>query len=276
MTHRKRVTTAAGYIVLAIGALVVAGPLLWIVDTAFKNVSQATSYPPVILPSRLSLRNFAVVVGAGDFRHSIMVSAEVTIGATLLTILIAAPTAYALVRLRQRVFSGLVFGLVLIETVPLVALIVPLFHLLSDVGLYDTVLGLIVVYTGLMVPFATWVNVSFLQSIGPGVEEAALVDGAGLFQRLRYVVLPLMRPALGATALFSSIGAWNQFIVPVVLAESRAETATVYVTQFVTQKIIDWGSLCAACLLIMIPIIIVVAVAQRQLVGGLTMGMLKG
>jgi ABC-type glycerol-3-phosphate transport system permease component len=274
--YRRRSTQVGGYVLLVVASLCVVLPLLWILDTSFKTVAQATAYPPVILPSRLSFANFQAVFNSPDFLSSFLVSIEVTLGSTLLTLAIAVPTAYALARIRSVSLRWLVVGLVLVETLPLVALVIPLYQLLSDVKLYDTQLGLILVYTAISVPFATWLNLAFLQGISSEVEEAAVVDGAGTVARLRYVILPLLRPAMGTTLLFTAIGAWNQFLVPEILAESRAETVTVYITQFVTQKIIDWGSLCAATVLVMVPIVLLVVIAQRQLVGGLTLGMLKG
>jgi ABC-type glycerol-3-phosphate transport system permease component len=274
--YRRRSTQVAGYALLVAASLCILVPLLWILDTSFKTVAQATAYPPVILPSHLSLANFQSVFDSPDFLSSFLVTIEVTLGSTALTLAIAVPTAYALARISARSLRLLVVGLVLVETLPLVALVIPLYQLLSDVKLYDTQIGLILVYTAISVPFATWLNLAFLQSISTEVEEAAVVDGAGTVARLRYVILPLLRPAMGTTLLFTAIGAWNQFLVPEILAESRAETLTVYITQFVTQKIIDWGSLCAATVLVMLPIVLLVVVAQRQLVGGLTLGMLKG
>lgn len=273
---RRIASTTLAYAILAIALVLAVFPLLWTISTSFKTEIQANAYPPVLVGFHPTLANYRYLfASSSNFYQAAETSIAVTACTTVLAVMIAAPNAYALVRMRVPARRVLVLLLVLVETMPGIVLVTPLFFIVAALHLYDTWLALILVYTSQSIPFATWVLVAFIRGVPIEVEEAAFVDGATRLQTFAHVVLPLVAPGLATVAIFTAIGSWNQFLVPVILGENGAETLTVFVTQFVTEKTIAWGSLSAAVVLVMAPIVVFVIAAQRYLVKGLTMGSVK-
>jgi len=273
---RRIASTTLAYAILAIALVLAVFPLLWTISTSFKTEIQANAYPPVLVGFHPTLANYRYLfASSSNFYQAAETSIAVTACTTVLAVMIAAPNAYALVRMRVPARRVLVLLLVLVETMPGIVLVTPLFFIVAALHLYDTWLALILVYTSQSIPFATWVLVAFIRGVPIEVEEAAFVDGATRLQTFAHIVLPLVAPGLATVAIFTAIGSWNQFLVPVILGENGAETLTVFVTQFVTEKTIAWGSLSAAVVLVMAPIVVFVIAAQRYLVKGLTMGSVK-
>ena len=273
---RRIASTTLAYAILAIALVLAVSPLLWTISTSFKTEIQANAYPPVLVGFHPTLANYRYLfASSSNFYQAAETSIAVTACTTVLAVMIAAPNAYALVRMRVPARRVLVLLLVLVETMPGIVLVTPLFFIVAALHLYDTWLALILVYTSQSIPFATWVLVAFIRGVPIEVEEAAFVDGATRLQTFAHIVLPLVAPGLATVAIFTAIGSWNQFLVPVILGENGAETLTVFVTQFVTEKTIAWGSLSAAVVLVMAPIVVFVIAAQRYLVKGLTMGSVK-
>lgn len=273
--ERRGVGTWPWYMLMIGGATFAAFPLLWVVESSFKNQIQVQSYPPQLLHFTPTLENYRAIFGTSDFIHAAFVSTVVTLASTVLSIAVAIPCAYAIVRLRVPGRVLLILLLTLIQVLPEVVLVVPLYTIVTAVNLYDTLIALIIIYAALTVPFATWVLVAFFKAVPREFEEAALVDGASRIRALLQIVLPLSRPALATTALFSAIGAWNEFLMPAVLGQSSARPLSVFVAQYVTQQKILWGPLTASMVVVFLPIAFIVVVLQRHLVSGLAMGNLK-
>lgn len=275
--HRSRrdhspIITLLTYLLLVAALLVVLVPLGWILLTSFKTNVDAASYPPKFFNFQATLQNYIDVVGSTTFLRDLVTTVAVTAGSIVITVVVASLAAYSLVRLRaplKRVLIGLI---VLLQVVPGIVLIIPLYQMVNAVNLYDTWLALILIYGGINVPFATWVLVAFVQGIPVELEQAALVDGATRLQVLRLIVVPLLAPGMATAALFSGIAAWNQFLIPVILGQSNAQTLTVYVTNFAGSRGTNYGALSAAAVIIMLPIVLFAIFQQRHLVRGLLMG----
>lgn len=260
-------------IVAAIAALV---PFVWAFSTSFKTQRDAQSYPPNLIPDPFTTGNYETVLGSSSFFGAFGTSVVVTLLATVLTIVAALPCAYALVRLRMVGKPLLIVLILAVQTLPGIVLVVPLYTIAVQSGLYDTTVLLVVVYGAFLLPLATWIIATFIRAIPLETEEAARVDGATRFQALRLVILPMIRPGIATATLFTAIGAWNEFLVPVLLSESQSRPLTVYIASFVTQKTVEWGPLCAAACLVLAPVVLVVVLLQRQLIAGLNAGSLKG
>lgn len=272
---RRLASGALAYAGLGVALILAVAPVLWTLLTSFKTEVDAIAYPPVLLGFVPTLDNYRQILRSATFYQSATTSVFVTCAATLLAVTIAAPNAYALVRMRVPAKRLLVLLIVLVETMPGIVLVIPLFFIVSAVHLYDSWLALILIYTARAIPFATWILVAFVRTVPVEIEEAAVVDGAGRIRLFGQVVLPLIAPGLATAAIFIAISSWNEFLVPVILGESKAETLTVFITQFVTEKVVAWGPLSAAAVLLMAPIVVFVITAQRHLVRGLTLGSLK-
>jgi ABC-type glycerol-3-phosphate transport system permease component len=201
----------------------------------------------------------------------------ITLASTLLCVFIATLAAYALARSsRFRGRGSLEVGLVLIRAVPAIVIMVPLFQIISQLGLYDNHLMLTVMYAAVNLPFAVWLMMSFVEQIPIALEQSAAVDGARRWQVLIYVVLPLILPGMAATTIFVALLAWNEFLIPVMLAGNSAKTLPVFIAGFISTRNLDWGPMAAASALAIIPITILTVVAQRALVSGLSSGAIKG
>lgn len=271
----SHVATLLTWIVLVIATTLVVAPLLWIVGTSLKSNVQASSYPPLFLRFSPTSENYVAVLGAPRFRRDLLTSLVVTGASTIIAVTAASLAAYALVRLRvlfRRLFVALI---VLVQVVPWIVLVIPLFTLTTTLRLYDSWLALIIVYAALDVPFATWILVAFIRSLPIDLEESAMVDGASRIQILRRIVLPVLAPGLATAAIFSGIASWNQFVIPLILAQSHAEPLTVYVTNFATSRGTNFGALSAAAVTIMLPVVVFVVTQQRHLVRGLLMGSMR-
>jgi ABC-type glycerol-3-phosphate transport system permease component len=274
MSDRVRATWH--YMILGVASVIAVLPIVWTFSTSFKTQVEAQSYPPKLVPTDPVLANYRELFASSGFSSSITTSVIVTVGATLLALLVAFPSAYALVRLRPYGRRALVLLIVLAQTVPGIVFVIPLYSLTLKLGLYDTRLVIILVTGGFLTPFATLVLAAFVRDVPLEIEEAALVDGASRLGVLVRIVLPLVRPGLASTAIFTSIYTWNEFLIPVILGGESVRPLTVYISSFVTQKTIEWGPLTAAVSLILLPVLAVVVAFQRQLVTGLTAGSLKG
>ena len=266
----------ARYLILAIAAMSGVLPLLWTLSTSFKTQVAAQSYPPELIPSNPTLDNWTYLFSTADFISAVQSSLVVTVGATLLTLIVAVPCAYALIRLPMRGRRLLVLLIVFAQSIPGIVFLIPLYSMVVSLKLYDTPQMLIFVYAGFLTPFITLILASFVRSVPVEVEEAAFVDGARRWQVVSLVVLPMIRPGIATATIFTALYAWNEFLIPVILGGESARPLTVYVSSFVTQKTVEWGPLTAAVCAVLIPVVIVVVTLQRHLVSGLTAGSIKG
>ena len=271
-----RVLNVFRYAFLTIAVLTGVLPLLWTLSTSFKSQLEAQSYPPQLIPTNPTLDNWTYLFSTADFISAVQSSLVVTVGATLLTLIVAVPCAYALIRLPMRGRRLLVLLIVFAQSIPGIVFLIPLYSMVVSLKLYDTPQVLIFVYAGFLTPFITLILASFVRSVPVEVEEAAFVDGARRWQVVSLVVLPMIRPGIATATIFTALYAWNEFLIPVILGGESARPLTVYVSSFVTQKTVEWGPLTAAVCAVLIPVVIVVVTLQRHLVSGLTAGSIKG
>lgn len=263
--------------VAVVSALLTAGilivlPLLWLFSAALRPADSMT-FPPSLVPPTFTVENLRVVLLETGFttyfRNSIVVSAATV----ALTVAVATPAGYALSRYDLPHQRTLLLGVVVIQMIPIVALVTPLYRLFSVVGLLDTLAVIVLTDTVLVVPVGVWLIKGYFDTLSPRLEEAARVGGA---TRLRafLVVVPLARPAIAATAIYAFVVSWNQFVVPLTFTTGRATwTFPVGLYQFISRRgVVDWTLLGAASLWAFLPLLLVVVVFQRHLVAGLSGG----
>src|SRR5918999_3581320 len=252
-------------------------PFYWLMNISLKTGADLSSAD--LIPPSPSLDNYTSIFENADFTRALANSAIVALVTTFLGIVVGAFAAYALARLKMR-GKGILLAIVLsITTFPQIAIAAPLFRLWSDIGLYNTLIGLVIPYLTFALPLSIYILVSFFREIPKDLEEAALVDGATNFQAFRKVVVPLAAPGLATTAILTFITAWNEFLLASTLTTSpSARTSPVAISQFTgsSQFEVPLGTQSAASVVISIPLIILVLLFQKRIVAGLTAGAVKG
>ncbi len=265
------INAVAGLLVLSYAL-----PYVYLVSTALKPAADVQQIPPSFFPNRVSLENFGTVIDTAGLPEAFLNSTLVAVMTTVLSLLIAVPAAYVSALYRRRItVLFLIFALVT-RMVPAVSLGVPLFQIMKSIGLLDTTLGLVLAHTSTAVPLALLLMSAFFESVPKELEEAARVDGCTRFGAFVRIVLPLMPSGLAITALFSFIASWNEFLFALLLASEKSKTAPILIAEFNSVYGLAWGPMTAAAVLYSLPVILVTLVLQKQIVGGLTFGAVKG
>ena len=261
----------------ALLALVGAFPLFWMLSTSLKPSGEIFATPPRMIPMRPTLDNFVRLFTETSFLTYFRNSATVSLTAVLLTLAVSSLGAYGLTRFSFR-GRDQVAGLILTTYMfAPVMIIIPFYILVKQLGIVNTHLALVLSYTTFCLPFCLWLLRAFFQSIPLELEEAALVDGAGRGRAVWYVVLPLALPGLIATAIFTFILAYNDFLFSMVLITSEElKTLPVGVNDLFNATIVDWGMIMAAGVMITAPAVMFFAAVQRYLVQGWGAGGVKG
>jgi multiple sugar transport system permease protein len=264
---------------IAVGAIVIfcLFPFYWLVNLSLKtgeDLGESALFPP-----NPTLANYESIFNNGDFTRALLNSAIISLSTTALALIVGSFCAYALARLRfKRKFA--ILALVLsITTFPAIAIAAPLFRLWSDIGIYNTLIGLIIPNLTFALPLAIYILVSFFKEIPKDLEEAALVDGATHFMAFRKVVVPLAAPGLATAGILTFIATWNEFLLAITLTSTPAARPVPAAIAFFTgstQFEIPYGTITAAAVTISVPLILLVLFFQKRIVAGLTAGAVKG
>ena len=267
---------ATGYFLLISISIIIIFPVYYTLSTALKTNAEAQVFPPRLFNFETTTENIRYLFDNEEFYAAIRISLLVAIFTTLLVVIAATPLAYSLSRMNYPGKKLIILLVTLVQVTPAIVLLVPLFALVSQFGLYDKVITQALILSALILPFATWILVAFVKSIPYELEEAAFVDGASRLQVIWHIIRPLLTPGIVTVAIFTLIGAWNEFLVPVIMSESKAKPVTVFITRFITEKNIDYGLLAAACSFLFVPVLLFTIFAKRFIVGGLLAGSVKG
>jgi N,N'-diacetylchitobiose transport system permease protein len=274
---RKRLRKA-GWNVLGLFVLaVMVFPVYWMVSTAFKPGHDILSYTPQWVPTSPTVSNFTDAVHQQFFWDAVKNSLIVTSVVVVLSLVLAFLAALALAKFRfygRKPFIVIILG---VQMVPLAALIIPLYIMMSRFNQVDKLSGVIVMYLTFALPFAVWTLRGFLLGVPKELEESAMVDGATRFGAFVRILLPLLGPGLVATSIFAFILAWNEFIIAYVFLHTpEKQTLMVWLASFTTLRGTDWGPLMAGATLCSLPVIIFFLLVQRKIAFGLTAGGVKG
>ena len=251
-------------------------PVLWALLTSFKTERDVLAYPPLLIFEPTLSNYYDVIFGSSSILPNLWSSAVISVSTTLLTMLFAVPAAYAMARLRYPAKRSSGFYVLATQMLPPVGLIITFYLVLQKIGGLDTYSGLTAIYLTFSLPFAIWLMVSYFEDIPFEMEEAALLDRAGRFRTLWYVILPQVRGGIAVTTVFVFLNAWNEFLFAVVLAGNNVRPVTVAMFNFISVEQTQWARLAAGSMLAMAPVIIVGLFAQRHIVKGLTVGAVKG
>jgi len=250
-------------------------PIVWLAGTSFKSPGEFTSRQPTILPREFTTMHYQLLWAEG-FPRRLQNSLIVTVGATLVSLVVAFGAAYALTRFRfpAKLDVLFLFWVLLVKMVPPIVIAIPLYQVLRLLGLLNTLPGLIVVYQVYTLPYCIWLLLGFVRDVPIEIEEAAAIDGASTWQTIQRIVFPLIAPGLVATAIFSSILAWNEFLYALLFVHSPALfTLPIHIANYITEHETLWGRLMGIGLLSSLPVLILSGFIQRYLIRGFAMGL---
>ena len=277
MTNRKILLVGAHRIAILLFVLFALFPIFWLVKVSVTPNDLLYSEGVRLWPSRMTFDHFSHVLNNSSFplffRNSLIVSGATAIIVTLL----ASLSGYALSRFNFRAKYWIVALMLLTQMFPLVMLIAPIYKIMAPLGITNSLIGLIIVYSAFNVPFATFLMQSFFDGIPKDLEEAAKIDGATQFMAFRQIILPLTLPGIAATLGFVFTAAWSELLFALMLISGNdSATFPVGLLSFVSKFSVDFGQMMAAGVLALIPACLFFFLIQRYLVQGLTAGAVKG
>jgi sorbitol/mannitol transport system permease protein len=274
--RRSRAGLVLTLLAWVVGVLFVL-PVLWMALTSLHSEPDAATNPPSIA-APLTLQGYRDFFGAGAGTTpwpSLANSLTASILSTALVLLLSIPAAYALSIKPVRKWTDVLFFFLSTKMLPVVAGLLPIYLFAQSVGLLDNIWLLIIFYTSMNLPIAVWMMRSFLAEVPVEMLEAAQMDGANLTRTLRSVIAPVVMPGIAATSLICFIFSWNELLFARVLTGTRAQTAPVYLTGFVTSQGLFLAKVCAAAVVVSLPVLIAGFAAQDKLVQGLSLGAVK-
>jgi sorbitol/mannitol transport system permease protein len=252
-------------------------PVLWMILTSFHSEEDAATNPPSVA-APLTFDGYREFFGVGTGTNpwpSLLNSLTASVVSTVIVLLLAIPAAYALSIRPVRKWTDVMFFFLSTRMLPVVAGLLPIYLFAQWSGLLDNIWLLIILYTAMNLPIAVWMMRSFLAEVPVEILEAASMDGAGLLLTLRRVVAPIVLPGIAATSLICFIFSWNELLLARTLTGTVAQTAPVYLTGFVTSQGLFLAQVCAAALVVSLPVLIAGFTAQDKLVQGLSLGAVK-
>ncbi|CAL9394138.1 carbohydrate ABC transporter permease [Streptomyces sp. enrichment culture] len=276
---RTRPAARAGQYTALLAYLVfLAFPFVWLASTAFKPATELAGLHPTWIPQDPTLANFRQAFHEQPLLRAALNSLLTASASALVAVAVATPTAYVMARRRGALARAATVWVVVSQAFPFVLLIIPLFLVLKNLRLIDSLPGLVLVYVVWSLPFALWMLTGYVRAVPAELEEAAAVDGAGRLRTLVSVTVPLLAPGIAATALFAFVTAWNEFFFALVLLKTpEHQTLPVLLTRFIgAEGVADLGPLAAAAFLATLPSLLVFALIQRRITGSLLAGAVKG
>lgn len=264
------------HLYLIILSIIAFFPLVWVILSSVKASGELTSSPTSFLPKEFTLANYKNVIDNLGFAVNIGNSLVIALITTVIAITVSSMAAYGIVRFFPK--FGNIMSRVLVTTYmfPPILLAIPYSLVMAKIGLTNTRVGLIIVYLSFSVPYAVWMLVGFFKTVPIGIEEAARVDGANKMITFTRIVLPLVAPGIVATAIYTFINAWNEFLYSLILINStNLMTVSVALKSLQGAEILDWGSMMAASTIVVIPSVIFFTFIQRYIAGGMTEGSVK-
>jgi multiple sugar transport system permease protein len=262
----------------AIAAAFVVGlwlfPVYWIVLTSLKPSKEINSAVPSFVFSPTG-ENYRELFTKFDFARVLMNSLVVTLASCFIVIVLAVLAAYALARMKVPGEKHIALWILSLRFLPPIAVAIPFYIQWQALNLIDTHLGLILIYVAFNLPFAIWMMRGFLADVPVALEEAALLDGLTRLQIIRRIVVPVVMPGIASTAIFTFVFTWNEYLMALMLTAFKSVTVPVTIAKFVQPYTVLWGSLSAAVVIQVVPMLVIVFLLQRHIVRGMTLGAVK-
>ena len=264
------------HLVLIIATIVAIFPLVWIIISSIKGKGELTQFPTRFWPQTFTLDYFTHVIIDLHFVDNIRNSLVISLSTTVIATIISSMAAYGIVRFFPKL--GAIMSRLLVTTYifPPILLAIPYSIAIAKAGLGNSIIGLIIIYLSFSVPYAVWLLVGFFQTVPIGIEEAARIDGANKFVTFYKVVLPIVAPGIVATAIYTFINAWNEFLYALILINDTSKmTVAVALRSLNGSEVLDWGDMMAASVIVVLPSIIFFSIIQNKIASGLSEGSVK-
>jgi len=265
----------AYWIGFAVFAIFTLFPLLWIALMAFKTQVDIIAVPPKFFFTP-TLDNFREVLGQGDFLNYYRNTFIIASGAVALTVLVGTPAAYVLARYEFKFKEDLAFTFLSFRFAPELAVIIPLLVIFQRLNLYDSYIGLILIYQAITLPLLIWLMRGYFEDVPKDIEQAAKVDGAGFWEIFTRIAIPLVLPGIAAAAVLAFIFSWNALVFGLVLGGRETYPVTIGLLGYMGYQNVDWGPMAAATIVTIVPEFILASFVLRSLVRGLTFGAVHG
>ena len=249
-------------------------PVYWIVLTSLKPIKEINSATPSFIFTPTG-ENYWELFTKFDFARVLMNSLVITFVSCFVVIVLAVLAAYALGRMKVPGEKHIALWILSLRFLPPIAVAIPFYIQWQDLHLLDTYLGMILIYVAFNLPFAIWMMRGFLADVPVALEEAALLDGLTRLQIIRRVVVPVVMPGIASTAIFTFVFTWNEYLMALMLTAFKSVTVPVTIAKFVQPYTVLWGSLSAAVVIQVVPMLVVVFLLQRHIVRGMTLGAVK-
>lgn len=250
--------------------------MLWVFDTSIKPLNEVTAQPVTYLPSHPTLENYQIAFGQAPFGRYYLNSTIVSLLSTFFCLALAALAAYAIARLRFRGKQWVLIGILMASFFPAITQLIPLYNIMRTLGLLNTYPALILPYTFHTLPMAIWLLSAYLRDIPRDLEEAAMVDGSSRIGAFLRVILPVSAPGFITAGIIVFVYNWNEFLLSLAfMTEQNVKTLPVGIQQYQGQFTFPWGTISAATVLAVIPLVLLILIFQRRLITGLTAGAVK-
>ncbi len=265
------------YFVIATYLFITLAPLLWVLSTSFKPNLEAISFPPKFLPDEPTLDNYFFVLTDPKLVTSLFNSLAVSLGSTALSVLVSALGGYAFARFDFKGKTLLISTILGLFMIPIVINIIPLYIMLSNIGLLNSLLALVLTFQILIIPLNIFLLKNYFETIPKELEEAALIDGCSKMRAFWHIIVPISMPGFLIAAILSFRFSWNEFVLPIVLS-NRPDVMVFQVAlyQFISLYRIDWGYLTAGINIALIPVVVLMLFFQKRMIRGLTLGAVRG
>lgn len=262
-------------VVTGFAVLVSLFPLYWLISTSMKSKAEAFALPPkwIFLPD---FSNYVELMHNTAFLDSLKNSLVIAVSATVLALVFGVMAGYALARNNTKSGNAMGIAIILARMIPPMGIIIPFYIIFNYFSLTDHYASIVLIYLTTVLPFVTWLMMGFFQGVPRELEEAAMIDGCSRIGTFVRICLPVVTPGIATCAMFAFMMSWNEYFYAVIMTGNKTKTASIYIQSFVSSSGTNWGSLCAASVLVILPILLFTIFCQKSLVRGLMGGAVKG
>lgn len=276
MKSQRRLLRALAYVALAIMLVAALFPIYWILVTSLKATAEIYRLVPSFWPEEVTTAGYSNLLNRTGFLSWLRNSAIVALVVAFVSLVLSILSAYGLARFRFRGRRMVGFMILVAYLMPPALLFIPLYILVTRIGLAGSIAGLLLVYPTITIPYATWVLTSYFRSIPVDLEEAALIDGCSRLGALRHVTLPLAAPGIVSTFIFAFTLCWSEYLYALVILSGEAQTVPLGLSSLIVADVPRWNEIMAGAIIASVPVTIMYIVASRYIVSGLTLGGSKG